>query len=754
MNKQIFLFAFVFIFLIGLASATITVTLNSPANGSTQFTNLLTLNASTQTDVGYSIINMSLYDNLTGTFALRNTTYFYDVTRNIAPTASSSIQSGSINKGGMWFRPNEDMNVINVTMKYGVNATTAYIMYNTTLVLASANITGGSAIFNYNLINGTTYLIAVDAGGLAYDRNETANGQTFPVAAANGTWINGSYNGNGTSYWNIGDIYSIPTGSGIISQNVTQTWNNSYTSPIAWGVLACDNSSACQFSNNNTFYSVYVNSQTYNSSTYETASETFTINATGMTTAKLNFDGVNYTVTPSGGIASKTLDMPANVSVKNFYWIVNGLSSATNNITINALNFSICGAAPVNTPYLNISFKNETTLSQVTNASIDSSFVYYLGSGTVNKTYTYSNSSYLRNYTFCSNPANRTLHLTELVNYINTEAPQRTYSNYSVTLTNSTSQQTLYLLPLSLGQYVTFQVVTLSKQTISNVLTTIYSSSNIIESRLTDSAGTATFFLNPLTSYLVTTHLTGYSDTSTTISPTQTSYTITVGGEGGAGYTDYSRGISFTIEPRGRTIYQNTNYNFNITIRSSYYSLDSFGLIITNDKGELLATLNSTNPSGGTINILLNTSLNKTISLEGYYVVNGTVTYIGKTNYWNSVNDTGYSIANFLNHLKGYITDPNDEDGLFGVTSNGTSTNGGYGVTMAILIFLFIFGATGIIGYQYGINQNFIMFGIATFIAYLVEVAFPLITLNNNIPVLTLGLGLVTAVVGIWEGSH
>ena len=65
---------FFMLILTNFASSTITTTLNSPADGTLFYTNPITFNVTGVTTSPNYLMNMSLYDNSTGNWGLRNTT--------------------------------------------------------------------------------------------------------------------------------------------------------------------------------------------------------------------------------------------------------------------------------------------------------------------------------------------------------------------------------------------------------------------------------------------------------------------------------------------------------------------------------------------------------------------------------------------------------------------------------------------------------------------------------------------------------
>jgi len=131
-----------------------------------------------------------------------------------------------------------------------------------------------------------------------------------------------------------------------------------------------------------------------------------------------------------------------------------------------------------------------------------STFNYWLGDGSVNKTLTFINNTANPSYPFCSIPLDKSLNVDMVVQYKNTTSyPQRTYDPPVQILTNTTTNKTLYLLNTVDGIYVTFQVLTGGNTPISGTLVNatrvIGSEDVIVGDGTTGAGGSVTFWLNP-----------------------------------------------------------------------------------------------------------------------------------------------------------------------------------------------------------------------------------------------------------------
>ena len=248
-----------------------------------------------------------------------------------------------------------------------------------------------------------------------------------------------------------------------------------------WTCGVCNNATNPLCNNatvrNLTIFPVIVNSNTFNSSTYETSSEVFSLNLTAnssLTAVSLNYNGTLYPMTNSGGVWSKTLSITSTmVGTQSFNYKYtyggNTFYSDNSTQTVTSLLFANCNAT-YNTQFVNYTFKDESSLGTI-NATIPlANFYYWIGDSTLNKTLTYTNTSLNYSFSFCSNAVNSTLHVVPYVQYKQgTAYPQRVYQSSVLHLTNTTTNTTLYLLAVADGIYVTFQVTNPSNQVLSGV---------------------------------------------------------------------------------------------------------------------------------------------------------------------------------------------------------------------------------------------------------------------------------------------
>lgn len=337
------------------------------------------------------------------------------------------------------------------------------------------------------------------------------------------------------------------------------------------------------------------NNQAFNSSTYETASESFNLNlsydssSNTISSANLIYNGVNYAgnilTSGSNAMISRVFDVPTVSSTTNntFLWQIGFSDGSYYNSTLKSqivapINFSNCYTTPA---YINYSFVDETTLLAANGTISNMQMIFYLGSGTQAKTFVFQNVTSNPSYAFCFNPITRPVTASLSFTYAGTNYAPRFYSTGTQQYTNSTTNTILYLLGTSSG-------ITTSIQTVSTAQTPITGVDLLIERQIsgiwttigqstTDSSGLASFFVNPNFPIRVTGTKTGYTTTTQTITPTQGVYTLImqqIGVNGGA-YNGTLEGMSWRISPPSGILSSATIQTFSVNITASLGNLQS-----------------------------------------------------------------------------------------------------------------------------------------------------------------------------------
>jgi len=506
--------------------------------------------------------------------------------------------------------------------------------------------------------------------------------------------------------------YSMTNVSSIYTYNLTGLTIGNYQVKF-WCQDALNNINSSQ-SVHFTISHYIENSQTYTASTWETAKENFTINITYDTnytgaTAILNYNNTNYTGVGLGTnplVFYKTIDLPIlysissqlygslSVPLKWFVTLTNTTgsymyTSTSKSQTVNSIVLGWCNSS-LNITYMNVSFKDELNGSQVNEKIASSTWYYWLGSGSSYKTNSISNSTEGTYHTYCVplSSGGLTYLANATISYSNTVYPQRTL-NWNGTLTNSSTNLILYSVSNALGVSVLFQTIEIMGQSIAGVNIKIYKdiggTTTLILEGITDSSGNLAFWLDPDNSITIVASKLLYTTNTQTITPSTSPYNIIMTPTGStANYTDYSKGISWSILPTDLNLNNGTWYTFQYTLVSSYYTLGGYGFNLKDNNSNILATNTSTN-NGGTLTINLSTSQNQTLTLNYYYIVNGS--YANFTKIYYVSYDYGYSISNFFTDLKTYTN-----QGLFGINS----------FSITLIVFFLIFSIIGIFSYMSG----------------------------------------------------
>lgn len=437
------------------------------------------------------------------------------------------------------------------------------------------------------------------------------------------------------------------------SNNTIFTKTFSDYSIYNWTTNICDSENNCFFSSNKVFsLSRFVeNSLSYNSTTYETASETFILNTTlgsGITSSSATFyyNGTNKgtaTKTSDGTntIFTSTIDIPSGTGSKDFYWTLNLdgelFNTTTNTQTVSQTLLGLCNAT-LTTKYINYTFKDELTLANINGSFVSSLWEYYLGGGAVSKTLSFINATENPSYAFCLIPTHPTLKQDTIIQYASTGYPQRRYFTTG-DLTNTTTNTVLYLLGSSDGIYSAIQVTNLIGSPIQDVTVTIEKQIGgvwtVLRSEQSDGSGLVTFWVDPNSDHRITAGKTGYLSTTQTIRPTQTTYTIILAqSTGNVSFQSDLEGLKWQFRPSAGIVQNGTAINFNVTITAEKENLVSCQFSLMNSTGVISSTTSSCSSGSGFLSLTYTPSQNEKVYGIFYVDVGNGLFVLDGDAYW------------------------------------------------------------------------------------------------------------------------
>ncbi len=441
--------------------------------------------------------------------------------------------------------------------------------------------------------------------------------------------------------------------------NVTVTCGDNVTTlidygSVDWSVWGNDTLNNLGFDTQTTRYAALINnSHTANTSTYETKTETFSVNLTYPSSeftisAKLNFSGTEYVAARTGAgdtaIFTKTFDMPTvgASSVNKTYNFNITLNNGTNlyyvtddkNINVTPIVFQECDGT-YGPPFLNYTFKDEESDLYIDASVPTSDFDFWLGTGTVKDSYHFADAVDTASYEFCFS-LNETLHTDLTFQYKQDPGFSARTESFVGDLTNTTTYKILFLTGTANGQYITFQIQ-------SSVGTGIPDATIQIERKIggawttigtdnSDDAGQVVFYLDTTLDHRLTVTHADYETEVLTIRPSQAVYTIILTLSGGepAEYTSPYRGIAYSISPKARTwLSEDTIYAFTFNISANYSNLITYSINITDKNMNQLNSTQGTTATGSNLTVLLDTT--GFSKLYGHYyvtLVNGTGVYL------------------------------------------------------------------------------------------------------------------------------
>ncbi len=200
---------------------------------------------------------------------------------------------------------------------------------------------------------------------------------------------------------------------------------------------------------------------------------------------------------------------------------------------------------------------------------------------------------------------------------------------------NTRTNLDAYLLERGSGIFVTVEVLDDSQEQLPEALVNIQRNIDgfkTVSSKKTQTDGTASFYLDPDSSYKALVSKTGFDSFSGTFSPVnyQTEpLVIALGSETEFIQSNVWDSIQYEIEPEGRRLNMTGNQTFNYTITDSESGLEEMGLRLYNESGSKVLEETITGTPSGT-SVVAELDLNKyepesgeELILRGFFVKDG-----------------------------------------------------------------------------------------------------------------------------------
>ncbi len=448
-----------------------------------------------------------------------------------------------------------------------------------------------------------------------------------------------------------------------------------------WNTNTCANNGtvtlcALQSTNNTFVQGIGGVTQSLVSNVFETETQVFnvTFNVTsGTPSGNLWHNGTKYSGSSSNidgdqWRLSRTLQIPIGSGIKSVFWeIISGslsYNASAQSQTVSTINLSYCGEAGGNVPYLNFTFKDESTDLDL-NASNDlSDFTYWLGDGSINKSFIVTNTTENPSYAFCFSPPSEDLTVDLTFKYSGSGYPIRTFQLDDQTLTNATTDQVLYLLGSSDGIYSSIQTNEVTGTPIPGVTMTVERQFGglwvVVGVAVGGSDGIATFWVNPNFDHRITGIKAGYVNTQVIIAPSQSLYTLVMTRTtGDAEFSGSTEGMSWKTSPPSGYLAPG-EYYFTFNLSTSLNNLDGgfckFELV--NSTQDIVASTTGGNSSNCNLGITYTHLASERIFGKLYVDTTNTTGYIliDSDQRWTDIEGTDVStwstIFSFFTELK------------------------------------------------------------------------------------------------------
>jgi len=369
----------------------------------------------------------------------------------------------------------------------------------------------------------------------------------------------------------------------------------------------------------------------------------------------------NNTVYYTGVTSNFSQLVPAPTSVPNnatnltFLWSVEvpGQELNLTSLLQEVRDFTLDDCSSNSVLTWNFTFFNESGSNNAMTADYTATFNYTFGSTKKQLTLTGTDEP---NITVCMFPQGQTFTGTYDIAYSQTGHSQRRVTDDSVTYSNVTQNQNLFLIADSDAIAFSFSVVDNFASIIEGVLVTMSKGIELIESRETDGAGNAGFIGESDTSYGFVFTKTGFETFTTTITPNSgDKIQIRMNAPADQENASFSQGVGSKVSPLGRLLQNNTLYNFSINVTSNFWEITSCFIMIKNNTDILQLHSPTFNVTHCLANISFNTGTQTNIFSQMNYTLNTSAMLFVRQPYTVGLTYEGeFSLMTWITDIKSF----------------------------------------------------------------------------------------------------
>ena len=224
------------------------VILHSPADDYESPTRAVEFNCSAEVQGGSTLNNISLWNNISGTWEERNTTLLAGIGDVIDTDFSQTGTVAVTSYQGIKFIANKDTTIGQVELQELTGAPTKLqIRDDSKAELKEVSFSGKNATLNYAVTGGLEYYLTTDSDGASFTRRDDST-PNYPILGDNINITTGVENGGNE----IAILYMfkyIETLGWVVTTN--QSWNDVIDGDILWNCEACDSDDDCGFATSN-----------------------------------------------------------------------------------------------------------------------------------------------------------------------------------------------------------------------------------------------------------------------------------------------------------------------------------------------------------------------------------------------------------------------------------------------------------------------------------------------------------------------